>query len=328
VVNKERWLEKKRADILPVKYFHTVFTLPHDLNPIVLCNKSVMLEILFQSVSETLLEFGKNPKNGLGGELGFIAILHTWDQQLRDHFHLHCLIPGGVLSMDESRWISCKKEYLFPVDALKIVFRGKFMDYFKEANREKKLIFPGNTSKFADAMHFRRLEKDLYDKEWVIHIKKPVEEPDYVLDYLGRYTHRVAISNNRIQALDNGKVTFTYRNREANTTEESTIDSVSFIRRFLQHVLPKRFFRIRSYGFLANRCKTAKVKKCRELLGDMESSQNTEQSIRDLMLRLTGEDIELCRICRKGKMKEIREIPKRTGEDPFDVIWPAELRSN
>lgn len=147
MVNKERWLEKKRADILPVKYFHTVFTLPHDLNPIVLCNKSVMLEILFQSVSETLLEFGKNPKNGLGGELGFIAILHTWDQQLRDHFHLHCLIPGGVLSMDESRWISCKKESLFPVDALKIVFRGKFMDYFKEANREKKLIFPGNTSK-------------------------------------------------------------------------------------------------------------------------------------------------------------------------------------
>lgn len=326
VMTKERWLDARRREILPVPYFHNVFTLPHELNPVILCNKKIMLDMLFKSVSETLLAFGKNE---LGGQLGLICILHTWDQQLNDHFHLHCLIPGGAISKDGQKWVPVKNDYLFSADAMKIVFRGKFMDYFKQTYDEGKLIFPGNTKKFGHRQGFNRLKEELWSKDWVIYTKDPLENPEYVLDYLARYTHRVAISNNRIVAFENGQVTFTYKNRAKQMTETVALDAVKFIRRFLLHVLPKRFVRIRTYGFMANRDRTSNLKKCRELLGlSTDLPEKVEQSIRELMLRLTGKDIDQCSVCGKGKLHKKRDIPEKTGSDPFEVIWPVECRRN
>ena len=326
VMTKERWLDARRREVLPVLYFHDVFTLPHELNPVILCNKKIMLNMLFKSVSETLLVFGKNE---LGGQIGFICILHTWDQQLNDHFHLHCLIPGGALSKDGKTWESVRHDYLFSADAMKIVFKAKFMEYFKQAYNENKLIFPGNTSKFGNRQGFNRLKEDLWLKDWVIYTKEPLKNPEHVLDYLGRYTHRVAISNNRIVSLEDGQVTFTYKNRDKQITDTITLNSTEFIRRFLLHVIPKRFVRIRTYGFMGNRDKESKLKKCRELLGLLsELPEKIDRSIHELMLELTGRDIAECRICGKGRWQKKREIPEKIGADPFEVIWPVECRRN
>ena len=204
---REKWLEARKAELLPVPYYHNVFTLPHDLNPLILSNKRIMLNILFKAVSQTLLEFGQNPRNGLGGKLGFIAILHTWDQQLNAHFHLHCLIPGGVLKTDGS-WENTQKAYLFNVKAMSEVFRGKFLDLMTKAYRKKGFVSPLNPDQF------KKLKESLYSKNWVVYIQKPIKRPEYVLEYLGRYTHRVAISNHRIISVDDGKVTFKYKNRK------------------------------------------------------------------------------------------------------------------
>ena len=239
---REQWLEKRKEEILPVNYFHVVFTLPHELNTIILNNKKVMFNILFAAASKTLLNFGENEFNGTPG---FLAILHTWDQKLNAHFHLHCIIAGGVFSKDDNRWIACKNDYLFNQDALSLVFRGKFMQRMSEAIKSENLKFTGQG--------FKKLKNTLFNKKWVASVRDPVNRPDYVLEYLARYTHRVAISNSRIKALKDGMVTFTAKNRKKNCTELITIDAVEFIRRFLLHSLPKRFVKIRYYGFLANR---------------------------------------------------------------------------
>jgi len=320
---KERWLEARKADLLPVVYFHHVFTLPHELNPVILRNKNIVLSILFQSVSETLKQFGLNPDNGLGGRLGYIAILHTWDQKLLDHFHLHCLVPGGALSNDKTKWIACKYDYLFCEKALSKVFRGKFMDYFKQAFTSGKLIFPGSISEVGTSSGFKNLTEKLWSKEWVVYIKEPVKKPEYVLEYLARYTHRVAISNNRIKSLKNGEVTFEYKDRSKQTTKTMTLDAVEFIRRFLLHILPSGFVRIRHYGFLANRYKKENVRICRILLGlSEELPAKVNKSIAELMLTLTGQDIFICQVCKKGRMEKVQDIPKHSGENPFYILKP------
>jgi len=252
---REKWLDARKAELLPVHYYHSVFTLPHDLNPISLSNKKIMLNILFKAVSQTLLDFGQNPKNKLGGKLGFIAILHTWDQQLNPHFHLHCLVPGGVLKTDGS-WQSTQNDYLFNVKALSKAFRGKFLDYMTQAYQNGNLELTGICAPFQSPEQFKKLKKSLYSKKWVVYIQKPIKHPEYVLEYLGRYTHRVAISNHRIVSVKDGKVTFKYKNRKTNQTMLCTITAIEFIRRFLLHTLPIGFMRIRHFGFLANRHKT------------------------------------------------------------------------
>ena len=292
-MTKERWLEARKNELLPVIYFHNVFTVPHEINPVILCNKKVMLAILFKSVSKTLLQFGRNPENGLGGTLGFITILHTWDQKLHDHCHLHCLVPGGALAPDKDEWISCQNDFLFPVPALSRVFRGKFINYFKQAFEEDKLQFPGTTKSHRTSHGFKSLIDQLWSKDWVVNIKEPIKRPEIVLEYLGRYTHRVAISNDRILSLEDGKVTFTYKNRDTGKREDTILYAVEFIRRFLLHILPKGFVRIRHYGFLANRCKKENIKKCRELLGlSSELPERIEKSVQEIMLHLTGIDIQ------------------------------------
>lgn len=317
---RERWLEARKAELLPVMYFHSVFTLPHDLNTIILFNKKVMLNILFKAASETLLTFGKNPQSGLGGKLGFIAILHSWDQLLKDHFHLHCLVPAGAVAEDWTCWIPCRNEYLFNEEALGMVFRAKFIDYMTQACAKGELVFPSIISSFEKPYKFKELKNTLYSKKWVVHVKEPIKKPEYVLEYLGRYTHRVAISNHRIVSLKDSKVTFKYKNRETNQMELATIEAVEFIRRFLLHVLPKGFTKIRHYGFLTNRNKKSNVAKIRLMLGKPDDVKTAEKSVKEMMLKLTGVDITLCSCCKKGKMQVISQVPEKTGLCPANIM--------
>ena len=237
---RERRLAKRKDEILFTRYFHVVFTVPHELNLVILSNKRVMFNILFKAASQTLSTFGKNE---FGGKLGFIATLHTWDQKLNAHFHLHCLVAGGAVTKDGSSWIPCKGNYLFNQEALSLVFRGKFMDHMKRACQRGDLKFAGN--------QYKQLKARLYEKQWIVDVRDPVKRPEHVLQYLARYTHRVAIANSRIMALKNGMVIFNIKNRKKKRTEQITITAVEFIRRFLLHSLPRRFVKIRHYGFLA-----------------------------------------------------------------------------
>jgi len=281
----------------------------------------VIFDILFKAVSETLLQFGRNPTNGLGGKLGFITILHTWDQTLMDHFHLHGLIPGGVLSLDESQWIAGRENFLFRVELLSEVFQGKFIDYLEKAFEKGNLIFPGNTEPLGTPRGFKDLKNRLWAQNWVVYSKPPFAGPEQVLDYLGRYTHRVAISNHRIVEVKNGTVTFHHRDRKDNDTAKlMTLEADEFIRRFLLHVLPNGFMRIRHFGFLANRRKSKDLSRCRELLGlSAQVPEPSKKTNQDLMLELTGIDINKCPCCGKGTMRIITELPKPL-DGPFNVL--------
>jgi len=321
VLTKARWLEARQAELLPVPYFHNVFTLPHELNQIVLFNKRVMFDILFQAVAETLKEFARNPKNRYkeGGNIGFTAVLHTWNQKLRDHFHLHCVIPAGYLSHDEKRWIKAKKKYLFPVKALSRVFRGKFIDLMGVAVQDDDFVFSNQENMISSS--FRKLKTQLQSKKWVVYSKQPFGGPKQVLGYLGRYTHRVAISNNRILNIKNGTITFAYKNRKDNETHSLTLKPNEFIRRFLLQALPKKFMRIRHYGFLANRCKKISIFNCRTILGENDVPEiKTEESVKDLMLRLAGIDILQCPFCKKGNLRNLSKIEKHTGPNFFERL--------
>jgi hypothetical protein len=304
---KARWLEKQKLKLLPVGYFHLVFTLPHELNRLILVNKKPLINILFKAVSETLLEFARTH---LGGTLGLTTVLHTWDQILLDHFHLHCLVCAGALSGDQNRWIPARKNFLFPVKALSLVFRGKFLQFLKKAFDQKKLLFPGQSAPLADAETFTLLLKTLRQKPWVVYAKKPFAAPDSVLDYLARYIHRVALSNDRILSTHNGEVTFSYRDRKnPNQRNVMRLQTEEFIRRFLLHVIPKGFMRVRHFGFLANNAKE-RLSKCRQLLGLLPALPKPPQrSTHQLMLALTGIDLTRCPRCRKGTLIFRAQLP-------------------
>jgi len=309
---KANWLENRKAELLSVGYFHTVFTIPHELNPITLCNKKVIFDILFDSVAQTLRQFAADPKHKLGGKLGFTAILHTWDQRLLDHFHLHCVIPGGVISDDNTRWVNARDNFLFSVKALSIVFRGKFIDTLENAYRNDELIFPGKTETFAKPQHFKKLVDQLYKKGWVVYSKKPFASPEQVLDYLGRYTHRVAISNHRIKSIANGKVSFTYRDRsDDNKTKLMTLGVPEFIRRFLLHVLPQSYKKIRHFGFLASRCKKKYLAQIQTILNTKQKpSEPVKMDARTMFLHLTGVDLNKCPHCKHGTMCVSVQLPR------------------
>jgi len=302
---KAKWLETQTSELLPVGYFHLVFTLPHVFNGLILANKKILLKLLFQAVSETLLEFGRTR---LGGTLGIIAVLHTWDQTLKDHFHLHCLIPSGALSFDHSRFIAARLNFLFPVKALSRVFRGKFIDLLKH-NIDRGKIAAANNEIQA-----------LWKKNWVVYAKKPFGSPQTVLDYLGRYTHRVALSNNRILSVQNGQVTLSYRDRKDGDRKKTiTLEAEEFIRRFLLHVLPEGFMRIRHFGFLANRSKKHALAQCRKLLGlNPALPKIPNRSTHDLLLQLTGFDLTRCPCCQKGTMILVGDLPPISSSSRWD----------
>lgn len=315
---KERWLNDRKAELLPCGYFHLVFTLPHDLNPIVLCNKRVTLNILFKAVKETLQAFAKDPEWRLEGQLGMIAVLHTWSQTLIDHFHLHCVIPAGVLSFTKDKWVPSRPTYLFGISSLAKEFRKRYLLGFAKAYRNAELIFPGNTAVLGTDERINRLIESLSKLKWVAYAKPPFAGPKQVLEYLGRYTHRVAISNNRIISVDDGKVAFTYRDRKRdNSVRTMTLRADEFIRRFLLHVLPKRFMKIRYFGFLANTNKKKAIPLLRQLIdANAELPEETNETIGEMMLRLTGTDIACCPECGKGKMKRVGTLPKQVGHSP------------
>lgn len=262
---KEAWRQARQLELLPVPYFHQVFTLPHQLNEWVLAgegNQRALLKLLFDSASATLLEFGQGE---FGGQVGFTLVLHTWDQQLRPHFHLHGLIASGAISNDGSRWIAGGAKFLFPVRALSKKFRGKFWDGFQQLLEAGKLRLPREYAE--GAKQVPPLLKKLRKKSWVIYSKAPFAGPAKLLDYLSRYTHRVAISNDRLLACGDGQVTFAYRDRaDGDRRKRSTIPADRFIGRFLTHVLPDRFTRIRHYGFLSNRNRKTKLATIRKRL--------------------------------------------------------------
>jgi hypothetical protein len=271
---KEAWREARQLDLLPVPYFHNVFTLPHEFNSLILkseSNQRLLLKLLFDSAAQTLLEFGKTE---FGGQVGFTMVLHTWDQQLRPHFHLHCLIASGALAHDRSQWIAGGNNFLFSVRALSQMFRGKFLSGIGKLLDEFQLdlIEPVSTP-----VKQRQFNRRLFKKPWVVYSKAPFAGPRKLLDYLSRYTHRVAIDNSRIKQCENGQVTFSYRDRrDGNHRKLLTIPASQFIGRFLRHVLPGRFMRIRHYGFMSNRNRKSNIATIRKLIGARPVSQAAE----------------------------------------------------
>lgn len=296
---KEQWLQARRRELLPTPYFHNVFTLPHELNPLVLRseqNQRLLLQLLFQATAQTLLQFGRN---NLGGQLGFTLVLHTWDQQLRPHFHLHAVIAAGALSQGGDRWISAGRRFLFPVRALSQVFRAKFLQALAELLDTGQLQLPSTLPQLATMKGRRQWLRRLKKKPWIVYSKAPFAGPRKLLDYLGRYTHRVAISNHRLLSLDAGEVQFHWRDRaDGDRRKVAHLPAAQFIRRFLYHVLPKGFMRIRHYGFLANRIKQQALARCREQLEAEQPPEESEvKTVADWMLELTGIDIRRCPRC-------------------------------
>ncbi len=309
---KEKWLNDRKAELLPCSYFHNVFTLPHELNPLILSNMNVMLAILFAAAKETLQVFARDPQWRLIGQLGFISVLHTWNQKLMDHFHLHCIIPAGALSFDKKKWIAARKKYLFKVESLAKEFRKRYLNMLEKAYNQEKLYFRGKTLGFADKQTFNRMIKTLRDKKWITYSKPPFGGPEQVLEYLGRYTHRVGITNNRILSIKEGSVTFSYRDRNNdNKIKEVKVKAEEFIHRFLLHILPKGFMKIRYFGFLAHANKKNCIPLIRQLINpDAQYVEKLKETVQEMMLRLTGIDITLCPECGKGKMVCIGPLKK------------------
>jgi predicted Zn-ribbon and HTH transcriptional regulator len=310
-LTKEQWLNDRKAELLGCSYFHLVFTLPHDLNPIILSNKKTAFNILFAAVNQTLQAFAKDPQWRLEGRLGFISVLHTWSQTLIDHFHLHCLIPAGALSFTKDRWIPANDKYLFKITSLASAFRNCYLKLLFDAYLKDKLVFSKKTAALESRQAFQQLINSLSNTRWIAYAKRPFAGPQQVLDYLGRYTHRVAISNNRIISIDNGRVIFTYKDRQRNDEiKKMTLDADEFIRRFLLHVLPKGLIKIRYFGFLAHTNKKKDIPLIRKLIDpDATLPEKSKETISDMMLRLTGIDITCCPVCKKGKMIRIRKLP-------------------
>jgi hypothetical protein len=297
-VNKERWIEARKADLLNVGYFHVVFTLPDLLNPIAYHNPHILYDLLFKAAAETLTELAADKKY-LGAQIGFTSILHTWGQNLMHHPHLHVVVPGGGLNA-QGKWIPSKKKFFIPVKVLSRKFRGKFLADLKHAE----LQFFGTTADLQHPASFQRLLTSLYQKEWVVYCKPPFKNAGCVVEYLGRYTHRVAISNSRIMKLDDDRVTFKWRDyKDANQPKEMTVAADEFIRRFLIHVLPPGFTRIRHYGFLSPRNKATRLQLCKKLTRTPVSAlPETKRTTLELLQQILGKDFACCPCCRVGHM--------------------------
>jgi len=263
---REKWLRKRQKELLPVDYYHLVFSVPHRLVPLIWQNKKFLFTLLFQTAAAALLKVASNPKH-LGAEIGFLSILHTWGQTLHPHPHIHCVIPGGGLSPDHTHWISSRTNFFLPVKVLSRVFRGKFIEGLRRAFTNNKLSFYGDCLPLANEKAFAEFLRTLFQHDWVVYAKVPFGGPEHVLQYLARYTHRVAISNHRILSVDETKVTFQWKDyAHHNKRRTMTLTCEEFLRRFLQHVLPKGFPRIRYFGWLANRRREKMLPHCRVLL--------------------------------------------------------------
>jgi hypothetical protein len=301
-LSRAKWLAARETELLPVPYFHVVFTLPREIGGLALQNAREIYNLLFRAASETLLTIAADPKR-LGAGIGFLTVLHTWGQILHAHPHLHCVVPGGGISPDGTRWVGCRKSFFLAVRVLSSRFRNLFLTYLREAFDEGRLQFHGEMAGLARPAAFAALCNRAKKIAWVVYAKPPFGGPEQVLKYLARYTHRVAISNSRILSMENGKVTFLWKDYAAGgKTKPMTLDAVEFIRRFLLHILPAGFVRIRQFGFLANRARREKLALCRTLLG--APSAPPRSALADAGDRKADE--KQCPVCRTGHMILIR----------------------
>lgn len=306
---KERWLAAQRTELLPVPYFHLVFTLPHELNSLAQAHPAAVYRLLFAAVSATLIEFGENPR-WLGGEIAATLVLHTWGQNLNQHLHLHCLVAAGALHTD-GHWIHARRGFLFPVQALSQVFRGKFLSALERASCEGAFRFSGAIAALAHGPGRQPFLAALRKHHWVVYAKQPFSGPQQVLDYLGRYTHRVAISNHRLLSFEQDEVRFRYKDyAHGNRHKVMRLDAAEFLRRFLLHVLPKSFMRIRHYGLLANRAKRLKLALARAALDAPvpPAPPPAPESVAAFWLRIAHLDIHRCVQCKHGTMRLVASL--------------------
>jgi hypothetical protein len=314
-LEKQRWLEQRRDDLLPVPYFHVVFTLPSELNILALGNPKPIYDLLFHCASQTLIEVAADPKH-LGVRLGVLAVLHTWGQTLVLHPHLHCIVPGGGPSVDGERWVSASETFLLPVQVLARVFRGKFLAGLRKLYQQGRLSLSGGAEPLGHPVVFDDLLDRLRRKSWWVYSKPPFGGPEQVLQYLARYTHRVALSNHRLRRLDHDQVTFSYKDyTQGGRTREMTLPAEEFIRRFLLHILPDRFVRIRYYGLFANRHRERELDRCRRLLGVEAPPPRPEEreDWQTIYLRVTGKDPTRCECCGRGHLQWVRELAPLIG---------------
>ena len=310
-----RWIEARRAELLPIPYFHVVFTLPHALNAVAQGNPRVIYTLLFRAAADTLLTFGRDPRH-LGGTIGVTAILHTWGQTLTQHLHVHCLVTGGALARDRTRWVRGRATFLFPVQALAIVFRAKYLDGLQRAFAEDQLIIAAGTAPLADAGRFAAWVAQLRATPWVVYAKRPFGGPAQGLQYLGRYTHRIAISNARLVSLTDGVVQFRWKDdADRGHTKIMALDVDEFLRRFLLHVLPRGFVRIRHFGLLANRQRRALIVRAQQLLGAQPPATSSDDA------RSADIDPTRCPFCRQGQwqVEILPPLPPRRAPLPADT---------
>jgi hypothetical protein len=294
------WLEERSAELLPVPYFHVVFTVPEEVAALALGNKETIYGILFATASTTLLDIAADPEH-LGAKIGFLAILHTWTQTLQHHPHIHCIVPGGGISLDGTRWVKSRNNYFLPVKVLSKLFRERFLDALEDAARVGLLRFGGSTAALAAPDAFRAFLSEQRSKDWVVYAKAPFGSPEHVLKYLARYTHRVAISDRRILDISDAGVTFSYRDNERGQ-QEMTLDGVEFLRRFLLHVLPTGFVRIRYYGLFANCHRAENLERCRALIA-AEPGAPLPSIAALITPKPNLEDLHLCPSCRTGLLR-------------------------
>jgi hypothetical protein len=300
---RERWIAARQRELLPTRYVHVVFTLPRELAPLVLQNRKAIYDLLFRASAETLMEVARDPRH-LGAEIGFFSVLHTWNQKLGLHPHVHCVIPAGGLSLDHARWIRSHYRFFLPVKVLSRVFRGKFVAGLKRAFQDGQLRFHGNLALLAQPKIFAAWVRPLFRKDWVVYAKRPFGGPQYVLQYLGRYTHRVAISNHRLLSFADGKVTIRWRDSAHHDEQKlMTLSFDEFLRRFLLHLLPQGFVRIRNFGFLANRRRATRLPLCFHLLG----ARQNPPAQQDLSSTNDSTDLWPCPKC-DGPMKVIERF--------------------
>jgi len=308
---KEKWMDLRREDVLDAPYFHVVFTLPDELNPVIHSNQKTLLDMFYKSVSSTLDELSRDTKY-LGAKIGYISILHTWGSQLNYHPHIHVIVLGGGLD-HKNKWCDKGSDFFLPVKVLSRVFRGKYMEAIKSLWKQEKLEFHGTAEKYRNHHNFKELLNLCYEKEWFPYCKKTFNGAQSVIKYLGKYTHRIAISNYRILRVNNNNVTFSVKDYDnPGTWKELTLSGIEFIRRFLMHVPPKRFVRIRHYGLLATRIKTKKLAYCRNLLGCKQYLSNLrDKTVPEIMKILWNFDVISCKECGGHLGKPQLYIPLR-----------------
>lgn len=326
-LNRIKWIDKLSSSLLPVRYFHIVFTIPSELNRLVLVNQKCLYDILFKAASESLLLLAKDPKH-LGVDTGLVAVLHTWGQNLMEHPHLHTIVPAGGWSNTAGCWKHSKKKYFIPVTVISEVFRGKFLSFLKQDYRDGQLKFEGEIKPLALKSNFKRFLDTVYEKKWVVNARTSFKNSSQILKYLGRYTHRVAISNSRILSMDKDSVTFKWKDyTDRGRQKIMKLPGKEFIRRFLLHILPKGFCKIRYFGIFASRNKKTMLAQCNKALGHrIAKSKFTGLCWQESLRLISGIDVHICPVCKKGKMITIATFQGKRG--PPDSICSEHIRTH